>query len=102
MIQDSIYYIQHKNFHLIKFLFILIGFSGCTHKNHLEKGVVLSELPIEILKEEEDSGRIFATGKIDNNSVRFYIDTGSSSTKIKTNDVFDRFSSKGRGTWSFC
>ena len=53
----------------------------------------MNELQIEILKEEENSGRIFATGKVDGNSVRFYIDTGSSSTKVKTNEVFDRYTS---------
>lgn len=53
----------------------------------------MNELLLEILKEEEDSGRIFAKGNVDGHEQRFYVDTGSTATKVRTNEFFDKYSS---------
>lgn len=51
----------------------------------------MNEIILEVLKEEEDSGRIFALGNVDGQSERFYIDTGANTTKIKSNNVFEKY-----------
>lgn len=83
---------KSQKFNVKKAIIFCFLFSSCAHINHVyEQGNAMKELPLEILREEEDSGRIFTTGQVDGQTERFYIDTGANNTKIKTNKIFENY-----------
>lgn len=75
----------------MKFLVLILFFTSCVHKKSFEIGAIMNEWSLEILHEEEGSGRIFAKAKVDGHPINFYVDTGSNRTKVKTNEFYDRY-----------